>query len=546
MEKNISQLDEVQYIAYGTQTKRFSVGNVTTVKGEDIAKQPVNNVMLALQGRVPGLTVIQQTGVNGGAVKIRIQGENSINSGNNPLIVIDGVPYPTDLPMDASSIELIGNGGFGSPLSFLNTNDIESVDVLKDADATSIYGSRAANGAILITTKKGKPGKMRVNINLQQGWSKVSRKMKLLDRRQYLDMRYEAINNSGMIPTDNRALFPPYVYAPDLLLWDTTRSTDWQEELIGETAQYSNYNASVSGGTATTSYLVGLTYNRQTDVFPGNHALTSGGLHFNLNTASLNQRFKLQFTASSAVTDNQLPGIDLTNDALKLVPVAPALFNADTLNWELDRAGKQSWNNPLVNSYRMQFNSISRSLTSNLTAGYTFLPGLELRTQLGFSQAQSNSSGKTLLTAIPPSLRSFSTNRAGFSNVSTSTLIAEPQLTYNRHFGKLRFDGLVGGTLQQNFSQNWNMEGQGYTSDLLLNGITGAATTTQFFDKSIYKYNALFTRLGLNFDNQYLLNFSGRRDGSSRFGDKRRFHDFGSVGLGWIMSEARWMESLAP
>ncbi|MBO9574091.1 MAG: TonB-dependent receptor, partial [Chitinophagaceae bacterium] len=284
---------------------------------------------------------------------------------------------------------------------------------------------------------------------------------------------------------------------------------------------------------------VGITYNRQTDVFPGSHALTSGGLHFNLNTASLNQRFKLQLTASSAVTDNQLPGVDLTADALRLVPVAPALFSADTLNWELDRNGRQTWENPLVNSYNIQFASISRALTSSLTAGYTFLPGLELRVQLGFSQAQSNSSSKTLLTAIPPSLRPFRTNSASFSNSSASNLIAEPQLSYNSRYGKLRFDGLMGGTLQQNFTQSWFMQGTGYTSDLLLNGITGASTISQGLDKSTYKYNALFTRLGFNFDNQYLLNLSGRRDGSSRFGDKRRFHNFGSVALGWIISEAR-------
>ncbi|MBO9573938.1 MAG: TonB-dependent receptor, partial [Chitinophagaceae bacterium] len=402
------------------------------------------------------------------------------------------------------------------------------------------------NGAILITTKKGKPGKMRVNINLQQGWSKVSRRMKLLDRREYLDMRYEAINNSGMIPTDNRVAFPPYLYTPDLLIWDTTRSTDWQKELIGETAQYSNFSGGVSGGSSTTSYYVGLTYNRQTDVFPGSHALTSGGLHFNLNTASLNQRFKLGMTVSATIADNQLPGVDLTDNALRLVPVAPELFSADTLNWELDRNGRQTWLNPLVNSYRKEFTSISRALASNLTASYMFLPGLELRTQLGFSQAQSNTSSKILLTSYPPSNRPFETNSASFSNGGASTLIAEPQFSYNKQHGKLRFDGLVGGTLQQNFTQNWRMDGAGYTSDLLLNGITGAASASQSLEKSIYKYNALFSRLGFNFDNQYLLSLNGRRDGSSRFGDKRRFHNFGSVGLGWIMSEARWMQSIVP
>lgn len=534
-----SKLDEVQVIAYGKTSQRFNVGNVTTVKAADIERQPVSNPLLALQGRVPGLVVTQETGMNGGGIKIRVQGENSIANGNNPLIIVDGVPYPSELPVVSFSDDLLGNNGAGSPLSFININDIESIDVLKDADATSIYGSRAANGAILITTKKGRPGKMRLNINLQQGWSRVTRRMDMLNTRQYLDMRYEAMRNSALIPTDKTGQAAPYVFAADLTLWDTTRYTDWQQELIGGTAQYSNFNVSLSGGNATSSYLVGMTYNRNTDVFPGDHALKSGALHFNLNTASLNQRFKVQLTGTYTVNQNSLPGADLTAAAIRLVPVAPPLFSSDTLNWAPDATGIDTWDNPLANTYYAQYRSDARTLYSNLTISYVLLPGLELRGQLGYTYVQSRSSRKTPLIAIRPANRPTSTRSASFNNSVTYNYIAEPQLAYNKQWGKAQINALLGSTLQQNNIQSISLNGSGYNSDLLLNGIAGAASYSTSLNQGIYKYNAAFARIGLNWDNAYLLSLNARRDGSSRFGDKRRFHNFASIGGGWIFSETK-------
>jgi TonB-dependent starch-binding outer membrane protein SusC len=163
-----SELDEVQYIAYGTTSKRLSTSNITSVRAADIEKQPVQNVLLALQARVPGLFITQPSGLAGAGVKINIQGPNSIRNGNSPLYVIDGVPIDAQLPQ--SQVRLLPENG--SPLNYLNPLDIESVEVLKDADATAIYGSRAANGAILITTKKGKAGAMRLDVNMQTGWAK--------------------------------------------------------------------------------------------------------------------------------------------------------------------------------------------------------------------------------------------------------------------------------------------------------------------------------------------------------------------------------------
>ena len=174
------------------------------MSGADIEKQPVNNPLLALEGRIPGVFVTQSTGFPGSGVVVQIQGQNSITNGNDPFYVIDGVPYTSELLPNWGGI--FGANGInssisGSPLNYINPSDIESISVLKDADATAIYGSRAANGAILITTKKGAPGRTTVNLDVQQGFGQVTRKLDLMNTQQYLEMRHEGLNNDGVAPS---------------------------------------------------------------------------------------------------------------------------------------------------------------------------------------------------------------------------------------------------------------------------------------------------------------------------------------------------------
>ncbi len=178
---------------YYTEKQKYSVGNVGKVTAKDIEKQPVNNPLLALQGRIPGILITQGNGISGGGVTIQIQGQNSISFGNDPLIVIDGVPYPSK-NLTTVLGPIFGGSGVnqatnGNPLSYINPSDIESIDVLKDADATAIYGSRAANGAILITMKKGKEGQVKVNANIEKGWGKLGHIRELMNSKQYIEMR---------------------------------------------------------------------------------------------------------------------------------------------------------------------------------------------------------------------------------------------------------------------------------------------------------------------------------------------------------------------
>ncbi len=320
LEISTSKLDEVQIIAYGTSSPRFQTGNVATVKAKDIEKQPVNNPLLALQGGVPGMTISQANGLPGAGITVRIQGQNSILNGNTPLFVIDGIPYPSELP-PANGLGPLGNSGgtafgtnvgSGNALSLINPSDIERIDVLKDADATAIYGSRAANGAILITTKRGKAGKTTLDINAQMGTGKVNHKIDMLNTKQYLEMRNEAFKNDGITPSiDN---------APDLVLWDTNRYTNWQDVLIGNTAKFTNVSAALSGGNTTLQYLLSTTFQRETTVFPGDFFNQKGSVHFHVSNTSINRKFKMEFSGTFMSDKNQLPGSDVTKSYIWLAP----------------------------------------------------------------------------------------------------------------------------------------------------------------------------------------------------------------------------------
>jgi len=530
-------LDEVKVIAYGRETQRLSVGNVTTITSKDISKQPVGDPLLALEGMVPGLFITQNSGVPGSGVNIRIQGLNSIQSGTIPFFVIDGVPYESRGL--STTFGGIGGSSNATLLSFINPDDIESISVLKDADATAIYGSQAANGAILITTKKGKVGTSKVDFNIQQGWGNQPRTTNLLNTTQYLQMRREAFKNDGATPG---------FYDDDVNgTWDTTRYTNWQKVLMGRTAQYADYNMDISGGSENVQYLVGGTFHRETTVFPGDFSDQKGSLHFSLNTSSTNKKFKMQFTGSYLFDNNLLPASDLTSLALTLAPDAPPLYNPNgTLNWQLDSNGSSTWLNPLSYLYNPT-QTKTYNLISSGQLSYMVLPGFEIRTNLGYNNMQIGGISKSLLAATPtdviaqigPSLSRYSS----YFNNSTNSWLIEPQVTYSKNFGSHKINFLAGATIRQNEANGTALYGQGYNSDNLLDDIHAASTISASPSaQSTYKYSALYGRLNYNVTDKYLLNLSVRRDGSSRFGPANEFHNFWSVGAGWNFSEEKFFK----
>jgi TonB-linked SusC/RagA family outer membrane protein len=543
-----SILDETVVIAYGTTSRRFSTGNVTTIKAADIERQPVNNPLLALQGAVPGLLITQASGVAGGGVVVRVQGENSIGRGSDPLYVIDGIPYTSQLLPNLAGTLLRGSGGpvingvqggGGNPLTYINPADIESIDVLKDADATAIYGSRAANGAILITTKKGKAGQTKVGLNIQTGWTKVKRKLDLLNNEQYIAMRREAFRNDNATVNLTTTDF-------DLNgLWDSTRFTDWQDVLIGGTGNFTDLQASVTGGSTNTQIFVGAGYHLEKTVFPGDFNDQKGSIHFNINNVSSNQRFRIQFSGNYLVDNNKLPQVDLTASALQLAPTAPALYNEDgTLNWMVNANGTSSWTNPL--KYTIQkYRSKTTNLISNVNLSYKLLPDLEVKSSIGYNDLGVNDFSLSPLTAEKPEERVNTQNSAAFMSSKINSWIIEPQISYRKKIWKGSLEALVGTTINQINSNYQQIVGFGFISDEVLEDIKSASSVSVGnTGKAVYKYNAAFGRINYNWENKYILNLTARRDGSSRFGRESQFHNFWSSGFAWIFTKERWIKNI--
>ncbi|SDF00919.1 SusC/RagA family TonB-linked outer membrane protein [Chitinophaga filiformis] len=548
LERYIGVLDETQIIAYGQSSRRKGTGNVSTIKASDIEKSPVSNPLLAMSGRIPGVFIQQSAGVPGSGVKIIIQGQNSINSGNDPFYVIDGVPYTSQLlPGLTDELGDSGPGAAGTspgtrgnPLNFINPQDIESINVLKDADATSIYGSRAANGAIIITTKKGKPGRTSVNVNIQNGWGKVSKKVKLLNTPQYLEMRKEAFANDGI------TTYPDYEFDINGV-WDQNRYTDWQNEFLGGTAKYLNAYSTISGGTETSQYLFGGGFQQEGTVTPLNFSDKKASLHLNLNSTSENKKFKFSFSGNYVSDNNQLGGTSvLATAAYTLAPNAPKLYNTDgSLNYEYYN-GEITFLNPLYLASQIYSNK-TKNLVANATIGYEIINGLELKSSFGYNQLQSNEIYAIPTNALPPSIMPYVPRTANFNTAEISNWIIEPQATYKKNIGSGELNILIGSSIQQQNKDRQNLKAEGFSSDEAIFNIKSASSiivddAQDAVILSNYKYGAVFGRLNYEYNSKYMLSASVRRDGSSRFGRKNRFHSFGSIAASWVFSNEKFLK----
>lgn len=548
--------DVVVNKGYYTQKQILNTGNVSSVSGADIRKQPVTDPILALQGRVPGLSITQTSGIPGSNTVVQLRGQNGFSSGagklitaNNPLYIIDGVPYGSGAlgggGFEAGAIGSAGvmgsnglRGGY-SPFNMLSTSDIESIEILKDADATAIYGARGANGVILITTKKGKAQSTRVDFNLASGSGKVANKIDLLNTRQYLLMRHEAYKNDGTVPSSTH-------YDVNGV-WDSTHYTDWQKVLIGNTAHYTNAQVNVSGGNANTQFLIGSSYSRQTTVYPGTSADQKVGVNANISHTSDNQLFHVEFGVNF-VNDNsgKIPGVDLTK-YITLAPDAPPLYDASgNLNWQVQN-GRTTFDNPLAYTLR-EANAVTDNLISHLSADYHLSKELQLKVNFGYNNIQMNQTVVTPANSYGPPNNTFASRRSiSFAAPETKTWIIEPQLSYEKRFGRSHLNMIVGTTFQETEQNSLSQNANGFSSDALIYNPIAATNFSILDDKNVlYRYNAVYGRIGYDWGEKYLLNLTGRRDGSSRFGPGKQFGNFGAIGAGWIFSKGKWTEKHLP
>ncbi|MGC4041885.1 MAG: SusC/RagA family TonB-linked outer membrane protein [Flavobacterium sp.] len=530
MAEDATTLKEVTVNAgYYNVKDKERTGSISKIGSKDIEKQAVTNVLAAMQGRMAGVNITQGTGVAGGGFAIQIRGLNSLrNTGNDPLYIIDGVPYSSEAIGSFSTSGVLG--GLTNPLNSINPDTIESVEVLKDADATAIYGSRGANGVVLITTKKGKQGKTKFTANYSKGAGRVTRFMDLMNTEQYLAMRREAYANDGI------TTYPANAY--DLNgAWDQNRYTDWQKELTGGTAEYTNLNATVTGGNSSTQFLISGNFSKQTTVFPGDFRYKKGNFHITANHESENKKFRISFSGGYTVQDNNQPYLDLTRDSRLLAPNAPALYDANgNINWQ-----NNTFSGNPIRHLNGTFNAVTYDLLANSIVSYSILPNLEVKSSFGFTDLRHEESSAVPNTIYNPAQGVGPDNSILFlNNAARQSWIAEPQLNWNKKFGKAAVSFLAGGTFQNKTGSQIVHQGLGFPSNSLIHNLAAASniTITQN-DETVYRYQAFFGRANLNWDDKYILNLTGRRDGSSRFGPGKQFATFGAVGGAWLFSNEK-------
>jgi iron complex outermembrane receptor protein len=505
LEPNSSELAQVVVVGYGTQNKKDVTGSVKSLKSESFNKGIINSPQQLLQGKVAGVNVTSATGEPGGAQGITIRGPGGVRSGSTPLFVVDG------LPLDNAST------GGGDPLNFLNSADIESIDVLKDASATAIYGSRGANGVIIITTKKGKAGSSVLTLSANLGFSTLANKIPVFSADEF---RREVPRIGGTLD-------------------DKGGSTDWQD-LVTRTALTQNYNVTLSGGANKLVYYASFGAQRQEGIIRNNSLDRYTG-RFNATQKFLDDRLVIDANLSVAHTKNERPPItSIIGEALGNNPTYPAF----------DANGKPAIYQNVLNNPLIYFNldkdlgTINRFI-GNISPSFRIIKGLTYKLNFGIDNSDGVRDIQSLGSATPPRDGRLDT----YLNHNRNTLI-ENYLTYNLIKAQHNISALAGYSFQKfdirgrNFSINkipiggvepiYN-PGVGTELTLANNRPGGYATVNEqqsFFGRVTYQYN-----------NKYLATVNFRADGSSKFGENNKYGYFPSFSLGWKISEEEFLSN---
>jgi TonB-dependent starch-binding outer membrane protein SusC len=532
-------LDEIVVVGYGTKIKKDITGNIARVKGADVQNMPVTNLNQALQGRAAGVFVESNNGKVGEGVKILIRGSGSISASNSPLYVIDGVPIST-------------NAGSGNPIADINFNDVESFDILKDASAAAIYGSRAANGVVLITTKKGRSGKTIFQVNTQYGINKPTNKRGFLDAKEYVDLLREAAINSDIIegvdPLDPLQYGGSWLEFAERRLtrysgWSDWKkletNTNWEDVAFNSKANTSGMDISASGGNDKTKFYTSLSYLNQNGILIGNRFKRLSG-RVNLEQA-VTDKFKLGFNLSlSQSTAGRVPVDNEFSTPMQIVALSPVTPLND-LNGNPYNSPTTTYSNPYVDFLEGKYNSLTYRNIGNIFGQYNFSPSLFFRSEFGIDiQNQNDDQFYGANTAY-----GAGTNGYGESNWYRSL-----DYNVNNYFNFKKkiaarhdIDAVVGMSYQRYNSETANVFGEQFpvatlqklASAALIKGGTSEETNSSFL--------SYFARANYKLDNKYLLSVSGRIDGSSVFGSDTRYGFFPAVSAGWVVSEEDFLKN---
>lgn len=541
LKQDVGKLDQVQITAYGTTTKRLNAGNITTITSKDIEKNPVNNVLEALRGNVPGLFVEQATGQPGGAFNVRLRGSANFASGTaEPLVIVDGVRYPS------GTLNLYGNGNYGtsnflkggSGLNYINPNDIESVDILKDINATAIYGSSGAYGVILITTKKAKAMSQSFNANIYTGVSVLGEATPLLNTQEYLMLRREALANDGLTaPASDNDLNG---------VWPEDRYTDWRKEFLGKAAATTNVNLSLNGGNQNSSYLIGGTFRDMGNIQRHNGANRDGSVRVSLSTRSNDNKFEMALSGTFLASTNDMVPYDFSLGALT-PPNAPPAYNADgSLNWE--SIGTDLNGSKTASNINRLYQNKTNNLMGNLTLTYKPVSKVILKTIFGYNNLTGTEEiGYPSSTFHPEETDVASKTVGAFNQYNNRSVTVSPYAEYRTTIAKKgELSIKLGGEVNNRLNRVNSITGTGFSSDGLIGNPSVANSVVPTYNLTEYRSIGTYALMNFVWNNRYVLDINARRDGSTKFGPGRRFGNFGSAALAWIFSEEALIKDNLP
>ncbi|MBF9238093.1 TonB-dependent receptor [Hymenobacter sp. BT683] len=527
---DLQELSEVVVTGYSEQNRKTLTSAISSVKGDDLKNIPAASPDQLLQGKAPGVQVSANSGVPGGGVFIRIRGSNSVNASNDPLYVVDGV-FINNTNLIATGL---GNQVSSNPLADLNPSDIESMEILKDANATAIYGSRGANGVVLITTKRGKAGdKTRITFNTYHALSKAPKQYQLASGPELATLENERFINDG----GNPALVPYRSVASGGRGLPEEQATYDRLSDVFRTAQTHSYELSAAGGSAKTQFYIGAGYFTQQSVAKPSEF----------------DRFSLRVNLDNSVTDKLRIGTSTalsrthrnvsSNDNNPVGVINSALFtraNLPIYNPDGSYAKYGSFDNALALINNLNNDAVGTRVISNVYGTYQFAKNLTFRSSwsIDFNDMYENNFNNTLILAGQP-------RGTASSFLSRDiTLLNEQTLNYSVNFGENHsLQALVGNTLQRNTFQRTSLAGQQFPGNDLTT-IASAATQTGSSSRSQAGLVSFFGKATYSFKERYTADVSVRADASSRFGSENRWGYFPAVGLGWRLGDESFIQDL--
>lgn len=558
LKQQSTNLDEVVVVGYGTQKRKDLTGAVTSVSSEDIQKTAISSIDQGLRGRAAGVQVTQQTGQPGGATSIRIRGGNSINSANEPLYVIDGFPYYSD--NKASSAGIINGAPTLNAMATINPGDIASIEILKDASATAIYGSRGANGVILITTNRGRSGIGKVDIDASYGVQKVAKLIPVINAHEYALFR----NESFVYPLGGDGKAKP-TYS-DKEVDSLGEGTNWQKEIF-RVAPIQNFQVRFSGGSENMQYMISANVLNQEGIVI-NSGIKRYAIRSNVDAHigkkmkvgnSFSVSYMMANLARSGGGNSGTIGVQSFNagniieDALFYNPAIP-VKNANgnfTMDNNTDTKGSGGGNqaniaygNPVALATLSTQKSLTTRLMENLYAEYNILKALKLKVSVGadmiFNKENSYLPSTVFIGSSAPN------GMAQIGTVNSISWLNENTLNYKRKINDHDIDILGGFTIQHYNSEGLSAKARDFATDLNEFNNIGAANV---FDPpgSSYEQWALASylfRANYSYLSKYLFTFTARADGSSKFGPNNKFGFFPSAAFAWQLGEEKLIQSL--